>query len=339
MWACTQEGVPAVCLCGEGTPPTPELVAELAAAGFTTAKVVYDLDEAGRKGAAVAAAALRAAGLRPRRMRCRPTSGTTGTLTTCTSGLGTGLRRRWRDCRCSTRVRLRRNRRMPRSRSRASGTRSKSAAPQPHRCDGGRLLTLPDAQGGDGLLPRGKVGILSAAGGTGKTAALVSLAVSAITGRPWFGYYRVPPTVTGRVLLLLAEESEDDAYRRIWKVADALKLTVPERILLDANLIAIPLAGKHVALTAMSGSGLIETPIAGMLRERRATRATTGGRSSASTPCRGSLVEMSSRATRPQPAISRCSNQSRRPPGTRRWSPRPTPRSLLDARGRPTSGA
>jgi len=64
VWACSQEGVPAVCLCaGEGTPPTPELVAELKAAGFDTVKVVYDLDNTGRRGAIGVVGKLRAAGL------------------------------------------------------------------------------------------------------------------------------------------------------------------------------------------------------------------------------------------------------------------------------------
>ena len=64
VWACSQENVPAVCLCaGEGTPPTPELVAELAASGFTRVSVVYDLDDAGRNGAPLVVEALRAGGV------------------------------------------------------------------------------------------------------------------------------------------------------------------------------------------------------------------------------------------------------------------------------------
>jgi hypothetical protein len=64
VWACQQENVPAVCFCdGEGTAPTPEIVDELITAGFTTAAVVYDLDDVGRKGAAAAVKALRAGGM------------------------------------------------------------------------------------------------------------------------------------------------------------------------------------------------------------------------------------------------------------------------------------
>lgn len=64
VWACTQEKVPAVCLCvGEGAVPTPELVAELHEAGFTRVLVVFDVDEAGRTGARRVVAALRGDGL------------------------------------------------------------------------------------------------------------------------------------------------------------------------------------------------------------------------------------------------------------------------------------
>lgn len=130
------------------------------------------------------------------------------------------------------------------------------------------LLTLPETQGGHGLLPRGKVGIMAAEGGTGKTTALVALAVSVITARPWLGLYQVPPTVTGRVLLLLAEEDGDDVHRRLWKIAEALRLTGSERTLLAERLVVIPLAGRPVALTAVSGGGLVETPLAAALRNR-----------------------------------------------------------------------
>ena len=130
------------------------------------------------------------------------------------------------------------------------------------------LLTLPESQGGHGLLPRGKVGILAAEGGTGKTAVMVALAVSAITGRPWLGYYQVPATVAGRVLLLLAEEDGDDGHRRLWKIAEALKLTDFERALLADRLVVIPLAGCPVALTTVTGAGLSETPLAVSLRDR-----------------------------------------------------------------------
>lgn len=64
VWACHQEGVAAICLCGgEGAAPTPELVTELRDAGITSVRVVYDLDDKGRTGAPRTVAVLRAGGV------------------------------------------------------------------------------------------------------------------------------------------------------------------------------------------------------------------------------------------------------------------------------------
>jgi hypothetical protein len=63
VWACYQSDVRAICLCaGEGIPPSPAQVKELRDAGYTVARVVYDLDDAGRNGAPKVVAALRADG-------------------------------------------------------------------------------------------------------------------------------------------------------------------------------------------------------------------------------------------------------------------------------------
>lgn len=131
-------------------------------------------------------------------------------------------------------------------------------APQPW------LLRHPTLDGdecapgrGDGLLPLGKAGLLSSAGGTGKTMALIQLAVSVITGRPWFGQFHVADEARGgRVVLGLAEESEEDVHRRIYPAALSLDLTAEERALVLERLIVLPLAGRPVALLgqAMDGS-------------------------------------------------------------------------------------
>ncbi len=64
VWACHQEGIAAVCLCGgEGAAPTPELIAELVNAGVTEVRVVYDRDDKGRDGAPRTVAALQAGGV------------------------------------------------------------------------------------------------------------------------------------------------------------------------------------------------------------------------------------------------------------------------------------
>jgi hypothetical protein len=63
VWACDQEGVPAVCACGEGVTPNESLIQELRASGFARFKVAYDLDGAGKKGALATVKALKDAGL------------------------------------------------------------------------------------------------------------------------------------------------------------------------------------------------------------------------------------------------------------------------------------
>ena len=64
VWACIQSRVPAVCFAvGEGVGPTDEMVDQLKTSKFERFCLVYDLDEAGRKGAPKIVQILQAAGL------------------------------------------------------------------------------------------------------------------------------------------------------------------------------------------------------------------------------------------------------------------------------------
>lgn len=64
VWACSQAGVPAVCMCaGEGVTPSADMIQELREAGFRNVRVVFDLDDAGREGGRRVADTLRAAGI------------------------------------------------------------------------------------------------------------------------------------------------------------------------------------------------------------------------------------------------------------------------------------
>ena len=69
------------------------------------------------------------------------------------------------------------------------------------------------------LIPAGKVGLLVAPGGAGKTQALTQLALSIASGLPWFGKLGV--TEPGPVLLVLGEEDESEMQRRIQRAARA----------------------------------------------------------------------------------------------------------------------
>lgn len=74
------------------------------------------------------------------------------------------------------------------------------------------------------FLPRGKVGLLAAAGGTGKTYAFINLALSIATGRPWLvsshgGFAVAKP---GAVLLMLGEETREEIHRRLCDTAASM---------------------------------------------------------------------------------------------------------------------
>jgi hypothetical protein len=103
------------------------------------------------------------------------------------------------------------------------------------------LLKHPN---GDGLLPLGKAGTLSSAGGVGKTNAIVQLAVSVAAGRPWLGHFHVDEDAPRRVLLLLGEEDASEVHRRIHYAGEALDLNADEREAVSEHVVALPLAGE-----------------------------------------------------------------------------------------------
>ena len=147
------------------------------------------------------------------------------------------------------------------------------AEPPPRRY----LLQRPSEQQDDsvheqGFLPLGKVGMLAAAGGAGKTMALVQLAVSVATGRKWLGHYGVPMGSRGRVVLALAEEDQDEAHRRLYAVRRGLDLSEREWADVLDRITLLPLAGDDVRLVAQGKDGQAEeTPVFRELRERLAS--------------------------------------------------------------------
>ena len=131
------------------------------------------------------------------------------------------------------------------------------------------LLTEPGKPEDDlaGLLPRGKVGMLVAAGAAGKTMALCELALCVATGRSWFKHF--PVKTPGRVLLALGEEDTEEAHRRLNYAADMLGIgqeAVPEA---EQRIVVLPLTGHpDMALTQEpDNDGKVETDAArAMLR-------------------------------------------------------------------------
>lgn len=111
---------------------------------------------------------------------------------------------------------------------------------------------------GDGLLVRGKAGLIIAEGGAGKTLAIMGLAVSLVTGRPWLNHY--PATSEGgRVLMLLGEEDAEEVHRRMWAIGRALKLTDSEQAAAGREIVCIPLAGKVTPLCEKNAAGIGHT--------------------------------------------------------------------------------
>ena len=111
------------------------------------------------------------------------------------------------------------------------------------------------AQPGDGFGPTGVAGVLTAEGGVGKTTTLMAAAVSVITGRPWFGFAVDTDRAGQRVLLVLAEECEDEVYRRLHLICEHLGLTHEERENVARQLVVVALKGRPCALAIRDQHG------------------------------------------------------------------------------------
>lgn len=112
------------------------------------------------------------------------------------------------------------------------------------------LITFRHPDYGDQLfLAKGRVGLLAAAGGTGKSYALIQLALAIATGTHWLGRYHVAKK--GRVLLALAEEDIAEMRRRIWAAARVFGRGDEAAYMLSEvarHVVPLPLMGQDVAL-------------------------------------------------------------------------------------------
>jgi RecA-family ATPase len=93
----------------------------------------------------------------------------------------------------------------------------------------------------EGWVPDSTVTLLYGDGGTGKSLAVMQLAVAVATGRPWFGL----PATAGPALYLTAEDDETELHRRIADIAAERGLTLAD---LAGGLTAISLAAADPAL-------------------------------------------------------------------------------------------
>lgn len=70
------------------------------------------------------------------------------------------------------------------------------------------------------LMPLGVVGLLAAGGGTGKSFLTLQLSIAIATGRPFLGIEVGEP---GGVLVLAAEDEQEELHRRFWRVVERMK--------------------------------------------------------------------------------------------------------------------
>jgi len=127
---------------------------------------------------------------------------------------------------------------------------------------------------GRGVLPRARVGMLGAPGGTGKSKAVIGLSVAVASGGKWFGAWSCE---RGRVLLILAEEDWPETQRRLHYAMRGANALQKQEV--AWNLTVLPAAGEGMALTyetEKSTGGLPETTRVSELRELLRAAATEG---------------------------------------------------------------
>ena len=116
------------------------------------------------------------------------------------------------------------------------------------------LRTLLTVRGADGrprpFMPAGKLSMLIAPGGTGKTQTLVQVAVCVGSGLPLFDEYEVSDP--GPVLLVLGEEDMDEMHRRVRGTVDAMPAW-PHSAEIDENLHVLSLCGQPAGFTDKDG--------------------------------------------------------------------------------------
>jgi regulatory protein RepA len=109
---------------------------------------------------------------------------------------------------------------------------------------------------GKPFVRQGKVGLLVAPGGTGKSFSLVQLAVAVATGGDWLGAFRVEKR--GRVLLACGEEDAEEVRRRLFSATrglDAYSLN-----LVAQNVVPLGLAGQRTAFLERHDGAIVQTP-------------------------------------------------------------------------------
>ena len=97
--------------------------------------------------------------------------------------------------------------------------------------------------------------VVSGIGGSSKSRFLIHLAIGACIGDiPW----NWEVVQTGRALLVLTEDTEEDFHRMLHNICLSLDITQDEKRTLYQKLIIYPLAGQEVSLLGKNKSGKLE---------------------------------------------------------------------------------
>jgi len=129
------------------------------------------------------------------------------------------------------------------------------------------LIRDPRRAGCPGLVECGKVAMIAAEGGAGKTFLLTDLAFAIATGRRWLQTFDVAGPA--KVLFVVGEEDADEMHRRLYDVAQTHDgLVDVDRQNLDRNAVILPLAGVVSPFVELDATGNVAaTPFLVDLRQ------------------------------------------------------------------------
>lgn len=114
----------------------------------------------------------------------------------------------------------------------------------------------------EGVMVRGIVAGLAAAGGTGKSILMLELAISAAIGRALLK--SLTPRGPLKVLIFLGEDPEEVTWRRFKAISDWADLSKEEELLLSANLKVYPYSAEP--LLVVKDNKAVETPRYGWMQ-------------------------------------------------------------------------
>lgn len=125
------------------------------------------------------------------------------------------------------------------------------------------------------FVPAGITAVMAGHGGHGKSLVLLYFAVAVALGRAFFE--GMEPCEPGAVLIALGEEDEAEAYRRLFAIAEQLKLSAEDLDRLRDRVLLFACMGQDVRLTGHQSGLLQGTGLAGVIADRMKEHAAACG--------------------------------------------------------------